>query len=440
MHVYPQTDRLPGEPLRVRWSAAPFALRLLAHGVLLVLTGVLTAGLWPLFLLGIAVWGWPPHQPRPVEIRRVLRAAWTERPPPPGIPPLSRAWLILRVLLRVTLIPAHGLAWYLDELLYGRQLSDTPVVAPLIVLSAARSGSTQIARYLEQDPRLAAPSMMMSMAPYLWVWPIAAALGRFVSPDVARGLLRRLTTEEFHQRHEGDPFLTDTLEILFYNLQLRMLAPMLGPRVMSEDFVVAASAPHNRRFWEEDFVGYLDRLGRKTLLFSGSDAGGQSKRLFVKGHFLDAADALARRYPDAHFLTVIRAPASRLHSVLNHLHGNPFDESLGAVPWSWLAACMEDAAVSYCQLEQRWFTRAEGPARTVVRFTDYVADLEGTMGAVYRSCMGDDTLPAHVPTEHAPRERKNYAVNRTLQQVGIDPDALTHRLHEYCAWCRNTPQ
>ena len=44
----------------------------------------------------------------------------------------------------------------LDECIYGRKLRETPLVAPLIEISAGRSGSTQIARYLEEDERLVA--------------------------------------------------------------------------------------------------------------------------------------------------------------------------------------------------------------------------------------------------------------------------------------------
>jgi len=55
----------------------------------------------------------------------------------------------------------------------------------------------------------------------------------------------------------------------------------------------------------------------------------------VKGHFLCAADALERHYPDARFLTMIREPAPRLQSGINYLRVNPTD-ALGPVPWVWL--------------------------------------------------------------------------------------------------------
>lgn len=439
MYVSPQTDQLPHEPSRLRAPTVPFLGRLLAKGLGVALLTLLTAGLWPLLLLGVAVWGWPPHQPRPVRFVRYLRLAWSARPPAPGIAPLSRVWIVLNILQVLALVPIRGLAWYLDEVIYGRRLHALTVPAPLIVLSAARSGSTQISHYLEEDPRLAAPTVLQIIFPYLWLWRIVhPTLGRIVSPERAKQMMDSITTEEFVQRHEGHPFRTDTFEVLFFTQRLTMMAALFGPEQMAEDFAFAGTGAHNRRFWDEDFVDFFDRIGRKTLIFAGPDAHGQPRRLFIKGHFLEAGRALAVRYPDAHFLTVIRDPVSRLRSVVNHAHGNSFAEPLGALPWAWIAAAAPEMDVSYCQMEKDWFTAPGGPARTVVRFTDYVADLEGTMRLVYRQCMGDAQLPPHVPTEHAPRERKNYRVNRSLEELGIDSAAFSERLADYRAWCEPT--
>ncbi len=437
MYVSPQTDQLPHEPSRVRWSTVPFLARLLAKGLAVSLLALLTAGLWPLFLLGVAVWGWPPHQPRPARFRQLLGLTWTARPPEPGIAPLSRVWICMQILQVLALVPVRGLAWYLDEVLYGRTMEQQAIVAPLILLSAARSGSTQISHYLEEDLRLAAPTVLQIFFPYLWLWRIVYPLfARHLSPARAKELLDAISSEEFVQRHEGHPYRTDTFEILYGAQRLFLLTPMFGPRALIEDFNLAGSAPHNRQIWGVDFVDFIDRLGRKTLIFAGPGEDGQPRRLFFKGHFLDSGDALAARYPDAHFLTVIREPVSRLRSRLNHTHGNNFAEPLGAVPWAWLAAALPEAEVSYSQLEMDWFTRAEGTARTVIRFTEYVADLEGTMRLVYRRCMGDEQLPPHVPTAHAPRERKQYRVNRSLDDLGIDREAFVARLADYLAWCR----
>jgi len=437
VYVHPQSDRLPHEPLRVRMSTVPFLGRLLGKGALLALLALLTVATWPLFLLGVARWGWPPHQARLWQFRRYVHLTWTAAPPPPGIAPLSRAYLLLLIVEKLLLVPVHGLAWFLDEVLCGKQLDGTPVRAPLFLLSAARSGSTQISRYLETDPRLAAPTVLQTMFPYLWLWHLVrATAGRVVPPSWVERALARMASEEFLQRHELSPFHTDTFEVMFFHMHLNLLALCLGPDPIASDVGFSSMEEHNRSLWEDEFVVFLDRLGSKTLAFAGAGEGGQPRRLYIKGHFQAADDALAQRYPDAHFVTVVRDPVSRLQSVLNHLHGNTPCEALGAVPWRWLSEGLPDSTAAYCRREKDWFTRSEGPSRTVIRFTDYVTDLEGTMREVYRSCLGDEVLPDHVPTQHAPRQRKNYRVNRSLSELGIDAAAYGAQLDDYRAWCR----
>ena len=104
------------------------------------------------------------------------------------------------------LTPVLGLAWLIDELVYGRALNATPVVAPLSVMSAGRSGSTQIALYLDRDPELAAPNLFQSMFPFLWLWRLAPrTIGGLITPDLVRGKIRSMMPPELLERHEGAP-------------------------------------------------------------------------------------------------------------------------------------------------------------------------------------------------------------------------------------------
>jgi hypothetical protein len=173
------------------------------------------------------------------------------------------------------------------------------------------------------------------------------------------------------------------------------------------------------------------------LLHAGPGPDGAPRRIFIKGHFLCAADFLARRYPDAIFLTMIRDPAPRLQSTVNFLRSTPFDESMGGpAPWAWLGAAVAKSETAYCEIEQDWFTREPGPRRCVVRFADYVRDLEGAMTQIYRECLDSPTLPPWVPRTHEPRKRHGYTYDRSLAAVGIDEAALEQRLASYIAWCR----
>lgn len=430
-----------GEPLRQRARTVPFAVQVAALAVFdLLLFGVALA-LLPVFLVGLALWGWPPARPRMGTAWRHLRTAFTAHPPAPGLRPLSRVWLALRVVQKVLGTPVWGVAWYLDELLFGRVLDAHPVRQPLVMLSAARSGSTQLSHYLESDPTLAAPAMLQIVFPYLWLWHIVVpVLGRFMTAESIGARFDAHIPIEMKQRHEGHPLRTDTFEVLWLLQGTVFLTFMMGPETMRQDAVFMGTADHNRHAWDVDFVRFLDRVGRKALAYAGADADGAPRRLYVKGHFLEARHAVARHWPDARFLTMVRDPVQRIESAINHAHANLIEEALGAPRWSWITPVYADSERLYCEVEQAWYSAEAGPHRTVVRFRDYVDDLEGTMRRVYARCLDLDTLPPHVPRVHAPRERKNYVVHRTLEDLQVDRAALTEALHGYRVWCGSEPE
>lgn len=423
-----------------RLPAASYVARFLLKLITLSLLAVISIPLWPLYWLGTLIWYRPPNVPHAAQVIRYLRLTWTVRPPAPGLSLVVRCWLTLTIIQKVIASPIVGLAWLLDELLYGRALKTTPVVAPLLVISAGRSGSTQITRYLEEDPELVGPNLLQSMFPYLWLWRLAPrTIGRFLTPDKVREKVLAMAPPELLERHEADPFRIDTFDGALYTAHLNHMALHLGPDVAVEDFGFASIAPHNRHLWENDFVQIVDRIGRKTLLYSGPDSNGRPRRLFIKGHFLAAADALEQQYPDARFLTVIREPAARLQSGVNYMRVNPTHPVLGPVPWAWLAAALVRTETRYCEVEQQWFTRTSGARRCVIRFSEFVEDLETAMQRVYRCCFDTTELPPHVPRTHPPRDRKNYSVNRSLDELGIDANEIRAQLASYVAWCQGEP-
>ncbi len=432
-------EHLPREPELPRTSLATRAARLLRHAVATLLVALLTLWLWPVYLVLTALYGgWAPNVPRLRQVVRYLRTTWTVEPPAPGLTAYERLWLTVSILRLVATVPLFGVAWLLDEVLYGRQLRAVRVAAPLIEISAARSGSTQLARYLEEDPHLVATPLIQCMFPFLWAWRLAPrTLGRFITKEQVTERVLGSLPDSMRERHEGEPFRSDTFEIPFLSRHLNHLSLRLGPEVMAQDFAFAALAPHNRELWEHDFVAVFDRVARKTLLNTDPGPDGEPRRLFVKGHFLCAAGFLARRYPDAIFLTMIREPAPRLQSAVNFLRTTPFDEAMGGpAPWAWLGAALAKSEVAYCEIEQEWFTREPGPRRCVIRFAEYVRDLEGTMTRVYRECLDTPALPPWVPRAHAPRKRHGYTYDRPLAAVGVDEDALNRRLAPYIEWCR----
>ena len=431
-------EHLPGEPELPRTTALGFLARIIRRTASFVLLAIITTPLWPLYWLGALVWGSPPNVPKLWQVKRYLHLTWTIQPPSPGLAFGRRCLLTLAIFHKVTLAPVLGIAWFLDELFFGWALGSTSVVAPLIEISAARSGSTQLARYLEDDRRLATPNLLQIFFPYLWLWKLAPhTIGRIVSQDAFHRWLEQQLPQEFLERHEGDPFRTDTFDLALYTNHFNTFAFYLGPDVIVEDVGFARIAPHNRTLWEVEFIQLLDRIARKTLVYAGNEIDGERRRFFVKGHFLCAADALACKYPDASFICMIREPAARLQSAINYMKVNPYDSLLGNMPWGWLTDALTKTETEYCEVEQEWFSRKDGPKRIVIRFADFVADLQTTMLGVYGFSFGDTVLPAHVPLEHPPRERKNYRINRSLADLGVNESELNSRLASYIIWCKN---
>jgi hypothetical protein len=419
---------LPGEPDRSPPTGAKLWVLLGLRTIVVVVALSLSAPLWLLLGLSALRWGWPPIVPRAAQVWRYLTVLATSRPPHPGLSLAARLALTLAVLQQLAFTPLRGLAWQLDELLYGSALDAVPLVAPLFEISAGRSGSTQLARYLEQDPRLAAPSFLQMVFPYRWIWRFAERhLASRISRERVNGWFERLLQPELRERHEGDPFRTDTFDAALYAAHLNHLSLTMGPAFAEEQFGFGALNDHNRDQWEHDFVRIVDRIGRKRLL----DAPGA--RLFIKGHFLAAAPALARRWPDARFLTMVRDPARRLQSAINYLRANPTDPMVGPPPWEWLAEAIVSSETTYCEAERAWYGAPNGPVRCVIPFDLYVRDLPAAMAQVYGVCF-DAPPPEGVVYEHPLRRRHTYLLDRSLADLQIDEEALRARLAGYLAW------
>ena len=160
-------------------SALQFSIRLIPKLISLLLRSILFLPLWPLFWLGWLIWYRPPNVPYVKQVLRYLRHAWTVSPENPKMYFIGRLWLFLSFLQIYLNSPLVGVAWLLDELLYGRALNAMSVKEPFFVISAGRSGSTQITRYLNRTKD--------------WLRPIFC---RLCSPISGYG--------SWHQRHSVD--------------------------------------------------------------------------------------------------------------------------------------------------------------------------------------------------------------------------------------------
>ncbi|MCK6525821.1 sulfotransferase [Myxococcota bacterium] len=401
-------------------ATASFTLSALRFTLGLVLRLLVAAPLWPLYGLLRLLNARPPVV--------VPWSRWSWAMGKVFAPTLARPWqdrviLALGLAQRGVTAPIWGLAWMLDELIYGRALDAVRVEAPIFEISAARSGSTQLARYLESDPRLCSPIVIQTVVPFMWFWALIpqALLDRVGSKRLTWLIVGDLP-EDFIARHEVDVLGTDTFEVMAYTHHLGELIHQLGAAPFAEVMGYARVTPTSRAFWEEDFLPFFDRMARKTLYQAGP-----GRRLLIKGHFLGVAEALEARYPDARFLTMHREPLQRLRSALNYLHAQPADRYFPPLPWAWVVERGLSLELDYEEAERAWLARPEATRHLLIPFQDYVADLPGTLRRVYVEGMGMSPLET-LPTVHAHRARSGYAVDRSLEDLGVDVAQVRARL------------
>jgi hypothetical protein len=235
-------DPAPSVPRGWRRARSVLLQHLLA--LLLIPLGVL---FWPPYLLLRLGFSRPPLLAPPARFAHIARLLLRTPVPAPGLSPLDRWRLLLDLAVTFALAPVQGLAWMLDELLYGRELARTRVERPLFEVSAWRSGSTRLGHLLCDDPNLAAPAMAQMVLPYLWLWRLARLLlGRRVDREAITRRVRASVPPAFAERHEIDPWRTDTYDVLFYRHQLVPYALMLGPAAGAGEFSHRGVTPSTR--------------------------------------------------------------------------------------------------------------------------------------------------------------------------------------------------
>ena len=423
-------DAIEGEPTFPPAGTAEACLLILKQTVSLVVLMplVLAFGL-PYLALRLVV-SRPPNIPSPRTVRRYLTRAVRAHP---AVAVSMRIRLVLGMLLFLSACPLFAFAWYLDDVFF-RGYRSVPITKPLFLITGSRSGSTQLSQYLEDHPQVVSHPLLMQAFPYIWLWKLAPwLLGRWFPAERVLALLTEATRPEFLERKELHPFKPETYEVIFSGSQLVNHCIAMGPDMFAEGYGWGRPTPDNIHFWHEDLVDNIDAVGRKLLYVAGPSPDGSPRTLFIKGHFLGSASVLEQRYPDAHFLTVLRHPSARIRSIVNFFRVAPEVQRNGAIPWPWLVHYGQTVEVDYCLYEKEWY-QARPDKVTVIRFRDYVADLEQTLTTIYGRCLPHVDPEGFIHRTHIARKRTGYSVDRSYAQLQMDEAALLEPLQEYIAW------
>jgi hypothetical protein len=423
------------------------------------------------------------------------------------LPKLRKVFLTLAILEHTIRSPIFGFFWIFDEILYGRQMQgvklddsgDENTVGMVFVVSGYRSASTHLARSLvlhaetEQKDEastvcVAAPNSMMISVPFLWIWKFVtwflgdlkeAEDAKSSTPDprphaLARSDIQKYYREKYSkeclERHDFDPFMVDTFDLSFLSNHLNSLAWQYclesgSPEVVAREFHYGKHTLENRGLYEKDFVRYIDRLARKTVLFqrsyqSNEEAAPKTTIFLLKGHFLSIVPALREKYPNAKFVTVLRDPCDRLRSAINYTAVNPsISGSMNPQNqhhWHSLAKATELTEAEYCQQEAKIFHSADNtngttedqPPQFLSIHYDALAKTD-TIPLVFQWLAGNEGLlsPSSSSSKNGGTKKvvskksssnkkkgkksKQYMVDKTLCELGIDEKEYKDRLSDY---------
>mmetsp|Transcript_6255 Transcript_6255/g.9471 ORF Transcript_6255/g.9471 Transcript_6255/m.9471 type:complete len:480 (-) Transcript_6255:30-1469(-) len=461
-HVIP--DHLPGEPPFIKPTPFTYFKGIVTNLILGNILMMLSCVIWFPCLIGLCLYGYPPHIFTP---NLAIKFAWlclTVNPTNPSVSVWIRLFLLADLWKDIASVPYSMFAWYLDEFLFGKKMDEQKVDDPFFEISAGRSGSTQLGHYLSEDPDLMFTPHICVMFPYMWLWKLMEmTAGKCVTKEWVNDQVLSILPPEFLERHEINVWRPDTFEIPFLEATHRFLSLHLGPQAGGEVFrycppiegekekkenqkrgALARFWHRDDNYWETDFVEYLDRIMRKTKVYYGK-GDNDKRRMFVKGHFIASAKVLAEKYENATFLAMARRPHQSCQSGMNFIHSG-LHPVLGRLNWRFICEGFLAGAGSYCDREMEVFGGREkgregeergyaGKVWCVVRFEDYIVDLEAIIKYIYKCCWNGKAIPACVPIQHTPRRRHGYSFNRSLADVGADIDEMKKVWPEYYEFC-----
>eukprot|EP00656_Telonema_subtile_P021447 TRINITY_DN2248_c0_g1_i5.p1 TRINITY_DN2248_c0_g1~~TRINITY_DN2248_c0_g1_i5.p1 ORF type:complete len:447 (+),score=119.24 TRINITY_DN2248_c0_g1_i5:230-1570(+) len=278
--------------------------------------------------------------------------------------------------------PVFGVLLFTDQVLLSTRYMGQQIRKPMFVVSASRSGSTNLGHLLDYDPSLCGPPALFNVLPFLSVWMVLnSTLGRFISGERLNRFLKGLAPEEMKVRHEMNPMKPDTLDGTF---AFRQWWSDVYCSIMFTHPVNKDKDTGRVFYWQLDTneqdraIGLLDELAKKWLWWCDADANQQ--HLLIKSHTVCMVPALQAKYPDAAFVTVLRDPIQMVSSIV------PFanDEErwgVSSVDWDWYNLSALKFYKQYCDQEVA-LVQGEHPVMLGVAFMTMVTDTGATVQAI----------------------------------------------------------
>ena len=353
-----------------------------------------------------------------------------------NIPLVNRVIVFLTVLYTLINSPLVGVFWFIDELLFP-SYHKVDMKEPIFFISAARSGSTQLAHYLEEDrENFIVPTVREGYCPFIWMWKLHIPWRKFAS---ARPVYSNNPYVEKHKRHDINANKTNTWDVVTIQWHFGFVPCLLGTMFFEWGFplVTQKDMPIDQQYCDK-LLSFIDCIVRKICYHRGKPL----QYVLVKGHFLTIARTLEHRYPDAKFFTVVRDPAQRFQSLINFFRIISLECGLSPASWRVLRDYTLETQIPYCEEEMTFYNQSERN-KLVIPFSLYTNNLTATLEKIYSLC--NLTIPEHMMsmadrvqhTSHDRSERRanyNPKLNRNLASVGVDEEKLREQLDDYINW------
>ena len=411
---------------------------LFSIGFILPLKLLLSVITLPLFLAGLVVWGPPPIIPTRARFLQYFKASWLEGR---QISLINRLIFFLFVVSTLLKAPINGVCWYIDDVLFP-SYHKTKVGQLLFLVPGMRTGSTQLAHYLEDDEEtFIAPQIIELYYPFIWVWKLFSLFAKLGIP--IKSIMHKVNdiSEERKKYHEFDVYRTNTFEGTFWIWQMNLCSVLLGPAFMIQEF--DSSIPRNDTAVQKEVSYKLVQLAEALIKKVRHYHGKHNHHFLLKGHYLSIAYLLEKQYPNAYFLTIIRHPVSRLHSFVNYAHIVFTFEEKVPISWECLVQFAINRVLLHSEHELDFFYYKYKKQKIVITFDKYIEDLSSTLEQIYKSC-NIDPVPAlvleraailekttHDRTEKRKINNKNY---KSLASLKIDELEIEQKLKSYIQW------
>ena len=399
----------------------------------------------PLYIFGLIIWGRPPTVSPRSRFYRYFTATFTEGKPEEGIPFTNRILIFIVVFDNLIKSPIKGVAWFLDEIFYS-SYHKCEIKNPLFFISALRSGSTQMADYLEDDEEnFIAPMMVEAMFPYIWAWKLIAPILKMTGLKKYFEVPSSFFGKEMKKRHNSNLFRADTIELAIGPGHMTPLSFNLGTSFCKWGLLTSAlkEQPMDEEMYKI-FIESIDCVMKKVMHHRGLP----KQRMFFKTHLLIAARELEWRYDGAKFLAIIRDPMERLYSTINFIKVFSVDGPTSRVfPMTWRVArdWVIESQTCYCEEEMIFYNQSEENAKNklAISFDSYVKNLAGTLQRVYSFL--NINMPIELLSKAAALQKSSHdrtkrrstydqKYNRSLSHLGIDEGRLKEHLSDYINW------